>query len=85
MSRKEKLKKRFLSHSRDFSFQELVALLKGLGYEEDNKGRTSGSRAGFINHAKKHIISLHKPHPSSILKMYQVETIIEELLKNEVL
>jgi hypothetical protein len=85
MSRKEKLKKRFLSRPRDFSFQELVTLLKGLGYEEDNKGRTSGSRVGFINHSKKHIISLHKPHPSSILKMYQVVTIIEELTKNEML
>jgi hypothetical protein len=79
MSKKEKLLKRFLSKPKDFTFEELVTLLAGLGYETDNKGRTSGSRVGFINADTKHTIMIHRPHPKNILKPYQVNYIIDEL------
>jgi len=85
MSKKEKLKKRFLSKPRDFTYDELVTLLTALGYEESNKGKTSGSRVSFIHKVTKHIISLHKPHPSNILKAYQVSQLIDELTKQELL
>ena len=44
MSTKEKLLVRFKSLPSDFTFEELDRLLRSLGYEKDNKGKTSGSR-----------------------------------------
>jgi len=85
MSKKEKLKRRFLTKPRDFTFDELVVLLNGVGYEMSNKGKTSGSRVLFIHTATKHSITLHKPHPSNILKSYQVNEILAELIKEQLL
>ncbi len=85
MSKKEKLKKRFLSKPRDFTFDELTSLLTGLGYEIHNKGKTSGSRVAFTHLTTKHIITLHKPHPSNVLKAYQVNEILDELIKQQLL
>lgn len=85
MSKKEKLKKRFLSKPKDFTYDELVTLLMGLGYEESNKGKTSGSRVSFIHKTTKHIISLHKPHLSNVLKSYQINQVIDELTKQALL
>jgi hypothetical protein len=79
MSKSEKLKKRFLSRPRDFTYKELNSLLSSLGYEECLLGKTSGSRVAFIHKETKHIIRLHKPHPGNELKMYQIDLIIEEL------
>ena len=82
MSKKEKLLERLLQRPKDFSYSELKILLSSMGYEEFNKGKTSGSRVAFINPKSGHPIRLHKPHPKNILKSYQVDLIIEEL-KNE--
>jgi hypothetical protein len=51
-----------------------------LGYEENQRGNTSGSRVAFINQKLNHILRLHKPHPNNELKQYQIEQIIEELV-----
>jgi hypothetical protein len=85
MSKKEKLVERLLSKPKDFSYAELKSLLNGLGYSESNKGKTSGSRVAFLNEMNSHIIRLHKPHPKNILKTYQIELIIEELQKENLL
>jgi hypothetical protein len=53
--------------------------MKSFGYEEDNQGRTSGSRISFYNEKTGHILKLHKPHPQNILKGYQLELILEDL------
>jgi len=82
MTSKNKLLKRFLSKPRNFTFQEMTKLLKGFGYQEFKTGKTSGSRVAFMNVSKNHIIRLHKPHPKSILKKYQLD-LIEEELKNQ--
>lgn len=79
MSKKDKLLKRLISKPKDFTFDEIETLLKQLGYEIDNKGKTSGSRVRFVNHTIDHVISMHKPHPKNILKSYQVVEIIDEL------
>jgi len=79
VSKKEKLMSRLLSKPRDFTFDELSGLLKGLGYIQDNKGKTSGSRVAFINQDTKSIIRLDKPHPDNILKLYVVNYIITKL------
>ncbi len=69
MGKKEKLTDRFLSKPSDFTWDELVSFLSSFGYVETNKGKTGGSRRKFIDD-QGNIISLHKPHPSKIVKKY---------------
>lgn len=78
MSRQDKLIKRLLSEPKDFTWQELTTLLKALGFTEELRGKTGGSRRRFSNENDV-IISLHKPHPANILKQYQIKQIIEIL------
>ncbi len=85
MSKKEKLKKRFASKPKDFSFDELTTLLIILGYQISNKGKTSGSRVQFINKTTSHVIICHKPHPSNIVKSYVISQIVDELKKENLL
>lgn len=85
MSKHDKLLKRFLTKPRDFTYDELRAFLTGLGYDECNIGRTSGSRVAFINSKTGHIIRLHKPHPGNELKRYQIEQTIDALLEQGVI
>lgn len=78
MSRKEKLLKRLMSKPKDFTYDEARTLLIQLGFEENNKGKTSGSRVGFKKDVNTKII-LHKPHPGNVLKKYQIESLLEDL------
>lgn len=82
MSGKEKLITRLKSKPKDFTYEEFRTLLKGLGYIEDNRGKTSGSRVAFIHKNTKKIISIHRPHPSNIMKMYLVLELLEDLDRN---
>ncbi len=78
MSRREKLIERFLTIPKDFHFDELVMLLKHFGYNEIATGKTSSSRVKFIKEDGTQI-RLHKPHPTGILKEYQLKQIKEVL------
>jgi hypothetical protein len=78
MGTTEKLYNRFLKFPKDFSFLELKTLLKRFGYDESNKGRTSGSRVRFYNEEKKRPIDIHKPH-DGIMKSYAMKQVYEEL------
>ncbi|KPU43925.1 hypothetical protein OXPF_20900 [Oxobacter pfennigii] len=78
MSKKEKLVERLLSKPKDFTCEELVTLLGYFEYKQVNLGKTSGSRIAFSN-SDKDYIRLHKPHPTNILKPYQVEDVITAL------
>ena len=82
MSRKDKLKERLLERPSDFTYDEAKTLLGRFGYKEDNRGRTSGSRIAFVHTQTKHIIRLHKPHPGKVLKMYQIDELVE-VLRNQ--
>lgn len=84
MSRKEKLKERFLSVPKDFTWDELITLLAGLEFEEVKTGKTGGSRRRFVNSAEV-MINLHKPHPHNTLKRYQIEQVIEILRQEKLL
>ena len=77
MSKLEKLKQRLRELPKDFTYDELVSLLIALGYELDNKGKTSGSRVKFIKGDTP--IILHKPHPGNIMKTYALKQIIDIL------
>lgn len=82
MSRRGKLLSRFLAKPADFTFEEMSTLLKGLGYERVRTGKTAGSRAAFLNRTSGHLIRLHRPHASHVLKRYQMD-LIEEALKTK--
>jgi len=59
---------------------DLKNLLAGFGYELAAGGRTGGSRVRFL-HPERPPISMHKPHPTPVLKRYQIEQILEFLKK----
>jgi hypothetical protein len=56
-------------------------MLAGFGYALAKSGKTGGSRVKFIHETLPPII-LHKPHPTPVLKKYQLEQ-IEETLRGE--
>jgi hypothetical protein len=78
MSTKEKLMARFLTIPSDFHYDEVIKLLGYFGFEEVKKGKTSGSRVKFMNRQGVPVM-LHKPHPSGIMKHYQLKQIKEAL------
>jgi hypothetical protein len=78
MTQKEKLIGRFLTMPSDFHYDELVRLLRYFGFQEVGKGKTSGSRIKFVNPEGVSVV-MHKPHPTGILKRYQLKQ-IKELL-----
>lgn len=78
MSKKSKLIFRFLTLPSDFHYDEVVKLLGYFDFREVKKGKTSGSRVKFIN-SEGVPAMLHKPHPSGILKHYQLKQIKEVL------
>jgi hypothetical protein len=76
MSRKEKLLQRFLSHPKDFTFDEAVKLLNGFDYHEVATGKTSGSSVRFKNeNYPLNIIKFHKPHPDNTIKSHVLDII----------
>jgi hypothetical protein len=76
MGKNEKLLKRLLSQPNDFTYTELKKLMNSFGFEEDNKGKSSGSRVAFYHSEKQLILQLHKPHSNNRLKAYQIKEII---------
>lgn len=79
MGKKEKLIERLKSIPKDFTFSELQALMNALGFEQCEKGRTSGSRVKFVKGEV--FIILHKPHPRKELLEYQVKQVYDNLKK----
>lgn len=73
----EKAKLRLKNEPSDYTFKEAESLLISLGFEEYNKGKSSGSRVVFIRNEDK--IMLHRPHPQKELKVYAVRQLKEKL------
>lgn len=65
MSRHEKLIAKLLNKQAAFTWQELEALLRGLGYRQIEG---DGSRVKFDNGDPRAMINMHKPHPGNELK-----------------
>jgi predicted RNA binding protein YcfA (HicA-like mRNA interferase family) len=84
LSRKDKLAEKLQNRTRDITWNELIALLRNLGYREAKKGRTGGSRRRFV-HESGSIITLHKPHPQNVVKKYATDQVIEILCKEGLL
>lgn len=81
MGRKEKLIKRLKSKPKDFTYIEMKTLLELLGYQQLNKGKTSGSRIMFTNENNSNYVSFHKPHPNNELPYYVIKNVLENLEK----
>ncbi len=79
MSKLEKAKARLLSLPKDYTYDEARSLLGQLGFREDNKGKTSGSRVEFFRESDKSGILLHKPHPGNEMNMGRVRGLIRAL------
>ena len=78
MSRLEKEIDRLKSKPKDYTYDEAKGLLNKLGFFENNKGKTSGSRVEFKDsYGRK--VTLHKPHPSNVIKIYQINKIVKDL------
>lgn len=77
MSQKEKLIKRVRNNPKDFTFRELEELMRELGFQRTDSGKTSGSAVKFSNGEK--ALFLHRPHPRNVLKPYQVKDLINLL------
>jgi predicted RNA binding protein YcfA (HicA-like mRNA interferase family) len=84
MSRRDKLVARLQERPNDSTWNELSTLLKSLGYRQAKPGRTGGSRRRFV-HPTLATVTLHKPHPKNVLKMYVIEDILEFLEREGVL
>lgn len=50
-----------------------------MGFQEYNKGKTSGSRVKFYRKSDQRIIMLHKPHSGDIVDRGAVEDVVKKL------
>jgi predicted RNA binding protein YcfA (HicA-like mRNA interferase family) len=75
LTRHDKLVQRLKGRPSDFTWDEVVRLLRGLGYKEVRAGRTAGSRRRFARPSGA-VITLHKPHPGNKVKGYVVDRLI---------
>ena len=79
----DKQLERLAGKPKDFTFEELHALLEHLGFIMSNKGKTCGARVKFM---KENIpILLHRPHPKNILSEYQVKYVVGVLKENGII
>lgn len=81
MTKKDKLIKKFMERPprKDLTYQELETVLLDMDY---NKIEGSGSRVKFYRNDGLFPISIHKPHPGNILKIYvvkEIQKILEKL------
>jgi HicA toxin of bacterial toxin-antitoxin, len=84
MARQTSLLARFRQHPADFTWDELVRLLRSFGFEVESKGRTSGSRVRFARTGYPPI-NLHRPHPGSIVRRYQLRELQKFLIAERLL
>ena len=85
MTKHDKLKEKLLRLPANFTYNELVTLLKRLGYSVEERGRSSGSAVMFYNKRVDDKILFHKPHPEKELKKYILKLILEKLKNNNML
>lgn len=79
MSRFEKAKERILQRPSDYTYTEAKYLLGKMRFEENNKGKTSGSRVCFFREEDKKVVMLHKPHPGDEMDRGAVSALVDYL------
>jgi predicted RNA binding protein YcfA (HicA-like mRNA interferase family) len=75
MSKYDKLLARLQTKPKDFTWRELVTLLRRLGYELHSG---SGSRRKF-RHKSAPPFDTHEPHPQKVVKRYVIDQLLEVL------
>lgn len=85
MTKKEKLIERMRRLPKEFTFAELETVFLQLGFEKDDKGKTSGSRVRFYNKDKQMQYLAHKPHPANIVKEKALKDIVNYLTENKLI
>lgn len=68
MTKFDKAKQRLKSRPLDYTYSEARTLLLRMGFSEETRGKTSGSRVDFYRESDGKVIMLHKPHPGNIMK-----------------
>lgn len=79
MSKIDKAKERLCSRPKDYTYSEARYLLSQLGFDEFNKGKTSGSRVKFYRVSDQRIILLHKPHPGDVMSIGAIRDLATSL------
>jgi len=85
MGRHEKLIQKLIKLPKNFTYDELITLMKGFGYVATERGRSSGSAVMFYNAKLNDKIMFHKPHPAKEIKRYILEMVIEKLKTTKML
>jgi predicted RNA binding protein YcfA (HicA-like mRNA interferase family) len=80
MSKHAKLLRRLFSKPKDFTWSEVISLMEALGY---SLKVTGGSHRKFIHSETKAAHFICEPHPSKVLKPYQVRDLIAFLKEQE--
>ena len=78
MAKIEKTLRRLSSRPVDFEWNELKAIMQHFGFELKTTG---GSGRKFIHPETRAAHFIHEPHPSKVLKAYQVRDAIAFLTK----
>lgn len=81
MSKYEKARQRILLKPKDYTYTEAKYLLSQIGFEEYNKGKTSGSRVKFYRKSDGKVILLHKPHPGDVMNLGAVKQLVDYLVQ----
>lgn len=77
----EKYKDRLKLVPKDYTYSEAKTLLCNIGFNEINKGRTSGSRVMFFRESDNAKILLHKPHPGDQMKVAAIKALLNKLIE----
>ena len=78
MAKIEKALKRLSSKPADFEWNELKAIMEHFAFELKTTG---GSGRKFIHSETRAAHFIHEPHPSKVLKAYQVRDVVAFLTK----
>lgn len=66
----------------DYTFSELKSILGRFGYDQKNRGKTSGSGVAFYRESDGKTIMLHSPHPKNTIGRATLREIVKKLQEN---
>ena len=81
MSKKEKLLNRFLIRPpvKDFTWDDFVTLMKQLDFKLYEKSGGGSHKYFIFNRDENKVIDTYKPHPSGLLKAWQIKEVTDKL------
>ena len=85
MGKKRKTHSAIIDAAKRLHILRIIIPAFQLGFAEDNKGKTSGSRVRFFHVERKLQYLAHKPHPANIIKQKALKDIIVFLKVNNLI